>query len=147
MAPFLVALLIICVVALGIVVAFAWSPLRAGSRVLTPRGERVFGRLTGRSGFLRRAVWPRLRPVVRTVARPARAAKQRLEPVLEPVIRAVEEGSASRPQSETDRVIDLRDVALLSSTAAEERAPEDGDRLEYVIQPFRHRAGESLSRR
>jgi hypothetical protein len=151
-APFLVALLMICAVALAVVLAFAWPHLRAGSPVLTPKGERVFGRLVPRVRALRRSVWPRVRPVVRpavrTVAGPARAARQRLEPVLEPVIRAVEEGSASRPQAaEADRVIDLRDGALLSSTAAQEHAPGDDDRLEYVIQPFRHRAGESLSRR
>ncbi|HEY6798899.1 MAG TPA: hypothetical protein VI248_29820 [Kineosporiaceae bacterium] len=81
-----------------VVLAFAWPHLRAGSRVLTPRGEQVVGRL---GGPLRSRVWPRLKPVVqpaaRTVAGPVRAARQRLEPVLEPVIRAVEEGYPVEP--------------------------------------------------
>jgi len=97
--------MIICLVALAVVAAFAWPHLRAGSRVLTPTGERVVGRVGGPlrpllapfsavRRFLRRA----LRPATRTMGGPARAAGRRLGSVLEPVVRAVEEGSTVPPR-------------------------------------------------
>jgi len=97
--------MIICLVALAVVVAFAWPHLRAGSRVLTPTGERVVGRVGGPLrpllapfSAVRRGLRRALRPATRTMGGPARAAGRRLGSVLEPVVRAVEEGSTVSPR-------------------------------------------------
>jgi hypothetical protein len=104
--PFLLALLLICAVAVVVIAAFATPHLQNGSPVLTPKGEQVMGTMERRLRPVIDAVWPRIRPLVRPLGRIAvrsarpvvRWLRRRLHPVMEPIIQAVAEGSASRPR-------------------------------------------------
>jgi len=94
---FLLALMLICLVASAVIFAFAWPHLRAGSPLLTPRGERLVGRLRPVARVTGPVVRGVGRPVVQLLAPPARAAGRRLGPSLQSVLRALEEGAGSRP--------------------------------------------------
>jgi hypothetical protein len=73
--PFLVALMIICLVALAVVLAFALPHLRAGSRVLTPKGEQLVDRVSDP-----------LRPVLEAVRTVAAAASRDAAPPREDAV-------------------------------------------------------------
>jgi hypothetical protein len=94
---FLLALFMISSVALSVVVAFALPHLRAGSPVLTDRGERVARRLYRPLDPVTRVLLPRTRPLARFVCRAARplvrAVRPWIAPLTEAISRAVEEGS------------------------------------------------------
>jgi hypothetical protein len=123
---FLFALLLICAVALSVVAAFALPHLRAGSPLLTDRGERLARRVARRLRPVTAWVWPRLRRMLRPLARLSRraarpavhamrpamdAVRPRIAPVTSAIARAVEEGSGPialgprRPRREPDESV------------------------------------------
>jgi hypothetical protein len=95
---FLLALLLISALAFSVVAAFALPHLRAGSPVLTDRGERLTRPLARRLRPVTAVVWPRLRPVLRFARRAVRplvtALRPRVAPLTGAISRAVEEGTA-----------------------------------------------------
>ena len=98
MVVFFLALLFISAIALSVVAAFALPHLRAGSPVLTDRGERVAERWLHRLGPVTRAVRPAVRPIARWAwarAKPLLGAlRPKVAPLTQAISRAVEEGTA-----------------------------------------------------
>jgi hypothetical protein len=117
---FFVALLLITGVALGVVAAFAAPQLRAGSPVLTDRGERLARSWSRRLGPVTRVVTPVLRRVAQGIGRALRPLVRRLRPKVAPltqaISRAVEEGSAPS-------TVVRRPAARGDAEADEERVP------------------------
>jgi hypothetical protein len=170
--PFLLALLLICAVAVAVVAAFAAPHLQAGAPVLTPKGERVMGRMESRLRPVIDAVWPRVRAVIRPIARvtvrvlgpAARWARRRMDPVIEPIIQAVAEGSvAPRTPAAGLRPVPPTSRAGSSSTGPDDdpAADQESDRpagvggvmafgsipSRRIDAPSRGSAGSSLTRR
>jgi hypothetical protein len=100
-AVFFFALLMISSVALSVVAAFALPHLRAGSPVLTDRGERVARCLSRPLSPVTRVLLPGVRPLIRLIRRAvrplARVIRPRVAPLTEAISRAIdEEGSLVR---------------------------------------------------
>lgn len=122
---FVVTLLMILVVALSVVAAFALPHLRAGAPVLTDRGDQIARRAGRPLRPVRDAVWPRLVVVVRPPARLVRFAvrplARRLEPVTQALAEAVTDGTEPVPSYRRPAAPAGRPPAPTSPAAGQDR--------------------------
>jgi hypothetical protein len=135
---FVFFLLLIFVIALGVVAAFAAPQLRAGAPLFTARGDKIAQRVGHRVRPLHDVVWPRVRSVggpvvngVRAVARPVtkplgKVLGPRVAPFTEAVTRAIAEGGTPAPSRPVDQQGPVRHAAgqAPSGPARPRPAPE-----------------------
>ncbi|MDQ1286464.1 MAG: hypothetical protein QG622_29 [Actinomycetota bacterium] len=94
MFTFILALLVIFMIALAVVAAFAWPQLRAGAPILTSRGDHVAGEVARRM----RPVTNVLRTATRPVTRPlGQALRPWISPPDHTISRAAPEGGGQVP--------------------------------------------------